>query len=118
MAGSGDASVSLDLDAQQLFQELQNVQSHFGQFASKTTQQGEEASKGSVKGFGGLQDALGGVFSGLLAPLAGIFSVVGATHALESAVKSSVEYGAKIQDLSHRFGVGTEELQKFGSVLI
>ncbi len=50
MAGSGDASVSLDLDAQQLFQELQNVQSHFAQFASKTTQQGEEASKGFVKG--------------------------------------------------------------------
>jgi hypothetical protein len=101
---AGDASVSLDLNAQQLFQELQNVQQHFAQFAAKTTQQGEEASKGFAKGFGG---GFGNIGQNLAGALAGL--------GLGAEIKSVVEYGAKIEDLHQKFGVSTQALQKFGN---
>jgi len=111
-----DVSVSLDLDAQQLYQELQNVQSHFAQFASKTVAQGEKASKGFLSGFknafsgAGVQSALSSL-SGVLGPLAGIFTVAG----IEQAIKGTVEYGTQIEDLSRRFGVASETIQRFGN---
>jgi hypothetical protein len=104
MAG-GDASVSLDLNAQQLYQELQNVQTHFAQFAAKATQGGEEASKGFVKGF-----SSGGLGS-LGQNLAGAVAALGIGH----EIKDVIEYGAKIEQLHLKFGVGVEDLQRFGN---
>ena len=46
-----DVSVLLDLDAQQLYNELTQVQTHFPAFASKTTEAGEKAKEGFVRGF-------------------------------------------------------------------
>jgi hypothetical protein len=97
-----DVSVSLDLDAQQLYQELQNVQSHFASFASRATEAGEKAGKGFSSGF-----SLGTAGQNLLTGLAGL--------GLGAEIKGIVEYGAKIEDLSRRFGVGTETLQRFGN---
>src|SRR5205809_1016960 len=99
-----DVSVSLDLDAQQLYQELQQVQSHFAQFAAKTTQEGEKAGAGFSAGFKG---GFGGLGSSLAGALAGL--------GIGAEIKSVIEYGTKIEDLSRRFGVSTEALQKFGN---
>jgi hypothetical protein len=100
-----DVSVSLDLSAQELYQELQNVQAHFAQFASKTVTHGDQASKGFVSSF---KAGLGSLGTNLTQALAAV--------GLGAEIKQVVEYGSKIQDLSDRFGVSAVNLQKFGNV--
>jgi hypothetical protein len=106
-----DASVSLDLDAQQLYKELQAVQGHFASFASKVVSEGDKGAKGFENSFKGIESGIKGALGSLVAPVAALFSV----NAVKNAIAHVIEYGSKIQDLSERFGVSAGALQRFGN---
>jgi hypothetical protein len=89
-----DVSLSLDLSAQELYSELQNAGNKVSQFASNT-----EKSVSGIK--------FGSLGTNLIQGLAGL--------GLGAEIKSVVDYGARIQDLSDRFGIGVVSLQKFGN---
>lgn len=99
-----DVGISLGIDAKELYQELQNVTAKFVEFSGQTTQAGEKAGQGFAGGFKSNLTGLGGNIAGTLAGLG-----------LGAAAKDIIEYGAHIQDLSERFGVGAVTLQKFGN---
>src|SRR6266481_4116031 len=98
-----DVGISLGIDAKELYQELQNVTSKFGQFAKETEEAGGNAGKGFSDKF---KSGLGSVGTNVAQALGAI--------GLGRGIKDVIEYGAHIEDLSRRFGVGTVALQKFG----
>jgi hypothetical protein len=87
-----DASVSFGLDAKEFDERLAAIE-------GKVAQAGKTMS-GS---FGGIGKALGSL---------GAFLSVGA---IASAAKGIIVYGARVQDLSDRFGVSTDAIQHFGN---
>jgi hypothetical protein len=96
-----DLDLTLGLDAKQIYHELQQVTQKLGQFANQAKQEGEKASKGFSSGFG---SSIGrNITEGL------------AAIGIGSKIHEVVEYGAKVQDLSDRFGVTTDTIQKFGN---
>jgi hypothetical protein len=88
-----DASVTLDLDAREFDARLAAIE--------------QKVAQGSKR----IAGSLGGMGSGLSNTL-GQYLTVGATAA---AVKSIVDYGARVQDLHERFGVSTDAIQHFGN---
>lgn len=95
-----DVSLSLDLDAKQLYQELQNVSGKFVAFAQKTEETSQRVSK-SGGGFG--------------AGFGKAFAFLGGTAAITGALRGIVDYGDRVKDLSQRFGVSAVALQQFGN---
>ncbi len=81
-----DVDVTLGLNAQQLHSELTKVNSKLEGFA------------GSIKTLG-----------------AGFLSGLGVAQ-IQQAVTGALTYGSTIQDLSERFGVSAESIQRFGNV--
>jgi hypothetical protein len=89
----GDASVTLDLDAREFDARLAAIEQKVAQ-----------GSKRMAGSFGGIGAGLSGTL--------GQYLTVGATAA---AVKTIIDYGAHVQDLSDRFGVSTDAIQHFGN---
>src|ERR1051325_11587775 len=106
-----DVSISLDLQAKQLYEDLQKVQANFAGFASKVTAEGEKASAGFLSGFRGRLSSLGGSLSSGLG-LVGIG--LGAGAAL-SKFEEIVEKAHEIHHESSRFGLDAEQLQLIGN---
>src|SRR5438046_5274752 len=94
-----DVGVSLGIDAQELYQELQNVTARFVQFSQQTTQAGEKAGSGFSAGFKGGFGDIGGTITQALGALGIGLGIGAAISELKSLVTGAVEYGAKIQDL-------------------
>jgi hypothetical protein len=89
-----DASVSLGLDAKEFDARLAAIESKVGQ-----------ASKSMSKSFGGVSlGGLGGALGGFLS-----------VSAVAAAGKAVIDYVARVQDLSDRFGVSTDAIQHFGN---
>ena len=102
-----DISLSLGLDAQQLYNELQQAQTHLVQFASRLKAEGNAASKNFTSGFGGGLGDLKGLLTGALSTL-GI--TLGAS-AITAEVKEIVEQAHLIHHEAARFGLDAEQLQ-------
>jgi hypothetical protein len=102
-----DVSTSFGLDAKQFYDELVATRHALEEYAAHAETAGDKASKGFVSklssGLSSVQGVLGALGIGL--------SIGGVEHAIQSVV----EYGTKIEDLSRRYGVASETLQKFGN---
>jgi hypothetical protein len=107
-----DASISLGLDAQELYQELQNCTARFAKFAQTTEQAGAQAGGGFMagikKGFSGIGASLGGLKDHIGGLIGGYLGFQGFEKLLSDA--------SEIHHTSERFGLDAEQLQKIANV--
>jgi hypothetical protein len=113
----GDVSVSLDLDAKALYNELQSAQQHLIEFASHAQQQGDKGGHGFVNSLKNAFSGVGDVFAGIknaVTSAAGAIGVGLGIGVAVSEIKSVIEFGAHIEDLSRKTGVSAETLSRWG----
>jgi hypothetical protein len=112
-----DVDVSLGLKAQELLTELQGVTAKIRSFADEAKTHGDRAGVGFS---GGLQKALGGIkgfFSNITHLATSTLGAIGIGLGVGVGVhevKSVIEFGAHIEDLSRKTGVNAEVLSRWG----
>jgi hypothetical protein len=105
-----DADVTLGMNAQELYKELQAVTQKFHTFATQTQDHGARAGGGFLSGFKGAIGGIGHVFQGALGAIGVSFGI----HEVFEFIKGIVEQGARFEDLSRRTGVSVEVLSSLG----
>jgi hypothetical protein len=102
-----DISLTMDLQAKQLVNDLQHVQTKINAFATGLHAQGAKAATGFSTGFGGIKNALTGVLGGLGVGL-GVGAVV-------TKFEQVIEKGSRIHDIAAKFNITAEALQTIGN---
>jgi len=117
---AADASLTLELEAKQIYDEMTQVQSRFAALASKIAKDGEDSGKGHGHGFvEGLRNALkgvGGVFQSIghaVTSTAGILGIGIGLSATVAGIRHFIEQGAHLEDLSRKFGISAETFTKW-----
>ena len=112
-----DVDVSLGLKAQELLTELQSVTAKIRSFADEAKTHGDRAGVGFTSG---LKKALGGIGSfftnikNLATSTLGAIGIGIGVGAGIHEIKSVIEYGAHVEDLSRKYGVNAEVLSRLG----
>lgn len=105
----------MELQAKQLFNDLQATQAKLVSFAAAVQQHGEKGGKGFASG---VSSGVGGAFAGLKSALGGVLGGLGVglgVGVIVSKFEQVIEKGSRIHDIAGKFHVDAEQLQLIGN---